>query len=93
MLRDGREEDVDAASLVPGDTIVVRAGERIAADGLIDQGASSINESSITGESLPRDKQTGDEVFSGTINGNGLLAHPRHQSRRRDRPGPRRQAG
>jgi Cu+-exporting ATPase len=70
---DGREEEVDAASLTPGDLILVRAGERIAADGTIDHGASSINEASITGESLPRDKQVGDEVFSGTINGNGLL--------------------
>jgi Cu+-exporting ATPase len=73
IWRDGREEEVDAASLVPGDFIVVRAGERIAADGVIAQGISSINEASITGEPLPRDKQSGDEVFSGTINGNGLL--------------------
>ena len=73
VWRDGREEEVDAAALVPGDIIIVRAGERIPADGLIGQGASSINESSITGEPLPRDKQTGDEVFSGTLNGNGLL--------------------
>ncbi len=73
VLRDGREEEVDAASLTPSDIIIVRAGERIPADGIIDQGASSINESSITGEPLPRDKQIGDEVFSGTLNGNGLL--------------------
>ncbi len=73
VVRDGREEEVDAASLTPADIIVVRAGERIPADGIIDQGASSINESSITGEPLPRDKQVGDEVFSGTLNGNGLL--------------------
>ncbi|MFB3827378.1 MAG: FtsH protease activity modulator HflK [Bryobacteraceae bacterium] len=73
LLRDGREEEVDAASLVPGDVIVVRAGERLAADGFIHQGASSIDESSVTGEPLPRDKQSGDEVFSGTLNGNGLL--------------------
>ena len=73
LLRDGVEEDVDAASLVPGDLIVVRAGERLAADGVIDLGASSIDESSITGEPLPRDKAPGDEVFSGTLNGNGLL--------------------
>ncbi|MDQ6664323.1 MAG: cadmium-translocating P-type ATPase, partial [Acidobacteriota bacterium] len=73
VLRDGREEEIDAASLIPGDLIAVRAGERIAADGAIDQGISSIDESSITGEPLPRDKQPGDEVFSGTLNGNGLL--------------------
>jgi Cu+-exporting ATPase len=72
-VADGREEMVDAASLVPGEWIVVKAGERIAADGLIEQGASTIDESSITGESLPQYKRTGDEVFSGTLNGNGLL--------------------
>jgi Cu+-exporting ATPase len=73
VLRDGREEEVDAASLLAGDLILVRAGERIAADGVIENGASSIDESSITGEPLPRDKSTGDEVFSGTLNGNALL--------------------
>jgi len=73
LLRDGEEVEVDAAALVEGDVIVVRAGERIAADGVIQQGASSIDESSITGESLPRDKQAGEEVFSGTLNGHGLL--------------------
>ncbi|MGH7247210.1 MAG: heavy metal translocating P-type ATPase, partial [Pseudomonadota bacterium] len=73
LLRDGEEIEVDAASLVEGDVILVRAGERIPADGSIAYGVSSIDESSITGESLPRDKETGDEVFSGTLNGNGLL--------------------
>ena len=73
LLKDGAEHEVDAATLTAEDRIVVRAGERIAADGVIEQGASSIDESSITGEPLPRDKQSGDEVFSGTLNGNGLL--------------------
>ncbi len=73
LLRDGREEDVDAATLQPGDRILVRGGERVAADGIIEQGISSIDESSITGELLANDKQAGDEVFSGTLNGNGLL--------------------
>jgi Cu+-exporting ATPase len=73
VLRDGEEQEVPAESLVPDDVIVVRAGERIAADGIVELGASSIDESSITGEPLPRDKQSGDEVFSGTVNGNGLL--------------------
>jgi Cu+-exporting ATPase len=73
VLRGGREEEVDASSLVAGDLILVRAGERIAADGLIEQGLSTVDESSVTGEPLPRDKQAGDEVFSGTVNGNGLL--------------------
>lgn len=73
VLRQGREEEVDAAALLPGEVIVVRAGERIAADGVIEQGASSIDESSVTGEPLPRDKQAGEEVYSGALNGNGLL--------------------
>ena len=73
LLRDGQELDVDAASLAEGDVVVVRAGERIPADGVILQGVSSIDESTITGEALPREKESGNEVFSGTLNGNGLL--------------------
>jgi Cu+-exporting ATPase len=73
VLRDGGEVEVAAESLLPGDIIVVRAGERVAADGIVELGSSSIDESSITGEALPSDKQPSDEVFSGTVNGNGLL--------------------
>jgi Cu+-exporting ATPase len=73
VLRNGIEEDVDAASLMPEDLIIVRAGERISADGIIEQGVSTIDESSITGEPLPSDKAPGAEVYSGTLNGNGLL--------------------
>ncbi len=72
-IRNGVEEEVDVSSLVVDDLIEVRAGERIAADGVIMSGASEIDESTITGESLPRDKQAGAEVYSGTLNGNGLL--------------------
>lgn len=73
VLRDGAEVEVDVASLMEGDVVVVRAGERITADGVVSLGTSSVDESTITGESLPRDKQAGDEVYSGTLNGNGLL--------------------
>jgi len=73
LIRDGAEIEVEAATLEPGDFIEVRAGERIPADGLVRQGASAIDESTITGEPLPREKQSGDEVFSGTLNGHGLL--------------------
>ncbi|MBN8733586.1 MAG: cation-translocating P-type ATPase, partial [Acidobacteria bacterium] len=73
LLRDGEEVEVDAAALLQGDVIVVRAGERLAADGVIAEGASSLNEASITGEPVPRDKQAGDDVFMGTLNGEGLL--------------------
>jgi HflK protein len=72
-LRDGEEQEVDAASLEPGDLIVVRAGERIPADGVVQSGVSSVDESTITGEALPREKDAGDEVFSGTLNGSGML--------------------
>ena len=61
--RDGREEEVDAAALVPGDLIAVRAGERVPADGFIQAGTSEVNESSITGEPLPREKTHGDQLF------------------------------
>ena len=73
LLRHGQEQDVDAASLVPGDLILVRAGERLPADGEIVTGFSAIDESSVTGESLPREKAAGDEVFSGALNGGGML--------------------
>jgi Cu+-exporting ATPase len=73
VLRDGEEIEIEAAALAPDEIIVVRAGERIPADGIIVQGASSINEATITGEPVPRDKAPGDEVFSGTLNGNALL--------------------
>src|SRR5437867_3398787 len=73
LLREGVEEEVDAASLLPGDLILVRAGERLPADGVIVAGASAINESSITGEPLPSEKSPGSDVYSGSLNGNGLL--------------------
>ncbi len=73
LLRDGQEQEVDAASLLPGDRIRVRAGERLPADGEIVSGFSAIDESSITGEPLPREKSPGEEVYSGSLNGRGLL--------------------
>ena len=72
-LRDGREEEVAASDLSVGDVIRVRPGDNIAADGVITSGAGSINQANITGESLPVDKGTGDQVFAGTINLNGAL--------------------
>ena len=73
LLRDGVEKMVEASELRPDDHVLVLAGERITADGVITRGLSEVNESSITGEPLPRSKQIGDDVFSGTLNGNGLL--------------------
>lgn len=69
----GEEEIVAAADLRVGDAIMVRPGERIGADGEVVAGASDVDQASITGESLPMDKQAGDEVFAGTVNGSGAL--------------------
>ena len=73
VLRNGREEVVLSERLVSGDLVLVRSGERIPADGVIASGISTVDESSITGEPLPKDKQPGDEVFSGTLNHHALL--------------------
>jgi len=72
-LRNGDEQEVDAAALEPGDVILVRASERIPADGVVLSGVSSVDESTITGEALPREKDAGEEIYSGTLNGYGLL--------------------
>ena len=68
-----REELVEAKELRPGDVVRVRPGDNIPADGRILRGTSTVNQASITGESLPVDKVTGDEAFGGTINLTGVL--------------------
>jgi len=73
VLRDGREIEVPVSSVVPGDLIVVRPGERIAVDGVVREGSSSVNESMMTGESLPVEKVSGETVFGGTINLTGAF--------------------
>jgi len=73
LLRDGVETGVPAASLVPGDTIVVRPGEKIAADGLIVDGSSAIDQSMLSGESVPVEVSVGDRVVGATVNVGGLL--------------------
>ncbi|MFD7168857.1 heavy metal translocating P-type ATPase [Streptomyces violascens] len=70
---DGREETVATADLAVGDTILIRPGERVGADGRVLDGASEVDQATITGEPLPVAKETGDEVFSGTLNGTGAL--------------------
>ena len=66
-------EDVVVEDLLIGDLVLVRPGERIPADGEIVAGTSSVNQSSITGESLPVEKQVGETVFAGSLNGEGAL--------------------
>jgi Cd2+/Zn2+-exporting ATPase/Cu+-exporting ATPase len=73
LLTDDGEREVDARRLKPGDTIVVRPGEAIPADGCVVQGDSSLDQSSITGESVPADVEPDDTVFAGTVNLTGLL--------------------
>jgi P-type Cu+ transporter len=70
---DGREDEVDLAQVRVGDRVVVRPGERIPVDGRVREGASQVDESLITGESLPMPKHEGDRVTGGAINGDGLL--------------------
>jgi Cd2+/Zn2+-exporting ATPase len=67
------EEEVAVHQLKPGDLVRVRPGDTIAADGRVVRGGGSINQASVTGESLPADRAPGDEVFAGTINLTGLL--------------------
>jgi Cd2+/Zn2+-exporting ATPase len=70
---DGNEEEVPASQLAIGDVIRIRPGDNVAADGIIVQGQGSFNQATITGESLPADKKTGDEVYAGTQNLTGVL--------------------
>jgi Cd2+/Zn2+-exporting ATPase len=67
------EVEVDAATLQPGDRVVVRPGDNIPGDGVIRRGMSTIDQANITGESLPVEKGEGDDVFAGTINQTGVL--------------------
>ena len=70
---DGKLEQVDPDDVEVGTVIVVQPGERVPIDGVIVEGASALNTAALTGESLPRDVQTGDEVISGCVNMTGLL--------------------
>ncbi|WP_413114707.1 heavy metal translocating P-type ATPase [Streptomyces sp. CY1] len=69
----GGEERVAVGALRVGDTVLVRPGERLPADGTVHEGASDVQQAGITGEPLPVDKGPGDEVFAGTLNGTGAL--------------------
>ncbi|MDZ7268926.1 MAG: cation-translocating P-type ATPase [candidate division KSB1 bacterium] len=73
VMREGREQTVDVHEVRVGETIIARPGERIALDGVVVAGASSVNQSPITGESMPLDKRPGDEVYAGSLNEQGYL--------------------
>ena len=73
VRRDGTEHEVPIVQVQVGDLVVVRPGERVAVDGEVVEGASHVNESMITGESLPVARRSGERVTGGSINGEGLL--------------------
>jgi Cu+-exporting ATPase len=73
VIRDGVETNMPVEKVEAGDVLIVRPGERVPVDGKVVEGFSAIDESMITGESLPKDKQIGDEVIGATINKTGLL--------------------
>src|SRR5690606_6576785 len=73
IRRDGRDHRVAAASVVPGDHVLVRPGERVPVDGRVTHGTSDVNQAQVTGESMPVERTAGDEVFAGSINGRGAL--------------------
>jgi heavy metal translocating P-type ATPase len=73
LLPGGAEETVPTGDLMVGETILVRPGERVGADGRVLDGATEVDQATITGEPLPVGKRAGDEVFAGTLNGTGAL--------------------
>lgn len=79
LFKEGREMIVSTKQLQIGDRVLVKPGEMFPTDGIIQQGFSTVNQAPITGESIPVEKQVADEVFAGTINGNGALTIELHK--------------
>lgn len=79
VLRNRQEQTIPISELKMGDEVLVKPGELVPTDGLVIEGFSTLNQASITGESMPVEKAIGDEVFAGTINGNGVLRLKIHQ--------------
>ena len=73
VVKDGVPEEVEIADVVSGDLIVLRPGERVPVDGKIPEGNTTIDESMLTGEPVPVEKQAGDDLFTGTVNGTGAI--------------------
>jgi Cu+-exporting ATPase len=71
VIRDGQEADIPVEEVVTGDQVIVRPGEKVPVDGVLIEGSSSIDESMITGESIPVEKREGDEVIGATLNKTG----------------------
>jgi Cu2+-exporting ATPase len=73
VLREGRELEIPSSDIVVGDLVIIRPGEKIPVDGVIERGETTIDESLVTGESLPVDKRAGDPVVGGSINQSGSI--------------------
>jgi Cu+-exporting ATPase len=73
VQNDGREEDIPLEQVRPGDMLRVRPGEKIPVDGVVTEGASGVDESMVTGEPIPVEKQAGERVIGATLNGTGAL--------------------
>lgn len=73
VRRNGQVIEVPAAEVAPGETVLVKSGQKVPLDGTVIAGTSSINQAPITGESMPVEKKAGDGVYAGTINGEGSL--------------------
>lgn len=73
VIREGAEQDIPLEAVETGDLVLVRPGEKIPVDGTVKEGSSAVDESMLTGESIPVDKQPGDTVIGATINKNGAL--------------------
>ena len=98
VVRDGAEVEIPVEEVVVGDIVVVRPGAKIPVDGVVVEGASAVDESMITGESMPVAKRPGDEVIGATINTTGSAPLPGDEGRRghrarHDRPDGRRRPG
>ncbi len=73
ILRNGNEVEISVEDIEIGDVMIVKPGEKIAMDGEVIKGTTSINQAAITGESIPQDKGIGDEIFAGTLNQSGSI--------------------
>lgn len=73
LIKDGETQTVDPEDVAVGDTILIKAGEKVPLDGIVKKGESFLDTSALTGESVPRRISAGDEILSGCINGSGLL--------------------
>jgi Cu+-exporting ATPase len=73
IIENGEEKEISINEVMPGDIIVVKPGAKIPVDGIVTEGQSAVDESMLTGESMPVDKKSGDPVYGATINSNGVI--------------------